>query len=280
MERNTYWRSKRPHSGANMIKGIFRDYPATRIFDNIYFIGNDMMACYLFDTSDGLLMIDCMDRGFFQYIDDSIRSLGFDPADLKTILITHAHGDHYGDSNIFREKYGTKLYMSKVDEEAFWDPEMTMVPRPGLNYRMDGYLEAGTDFVQGDTRIQVYSTPGHTPGCMSFIFTGYDEGRPVKLCMWGGTGAPRKLEMRQKQLNSIDYFDACCFEQGVTGELSNHPFTDCTIERLEIVRNIVDGVPHPFVIGYEGVRKINLMYREMYVNALNKTEEELAPPKP
>lgn len=270
MEHTTKWRKPNPHSGENMVNGIFKDVPATRIFDNVYFVGNDMMACYLLTTSEGLLMIDCMDRGFYDYIEASIRSLGFDPADLKAILITHGHGDHYGDSNIFREKYGTKLYMNKLDEEHFWDPEMKMRPRPGLNYKMDGYLEPGTCFVQGDTSIELYHTPGHTPGCMSMILTAYDEGRPAKLCIWGGTGTPRIPEWRKQQLASIDYFDACCAKAGVVGELSNHPFTDCTVERLEIVRNIVDGVPHPFVIGYEGVRKINLMYRDMYVDALKE----------
>lgn len=279
MTLHSCWRPQRPHSPENMVKGIFKNYPATRIFDNIYFVGNDMMACYLITTSDGLVMIDCMDRGFFTYIDDGIRSLGFDPADLKAILISHGHGDHYGDANLFREKYGTKLYMSKEDEEHFWDPQMQMRPRPGLNYPMDGFLEEGRDFVQGDTVIRIYNTPGHTPGCRSFILTAYDEGRPVKVSLWGGTGAPLPLEWRKAQLASIDYFDACCAKEGVEGGLSNHPFTDCTIERLEVLRNIVDGVPHPFLIGYRGVRKIHLMYRDLYVAALNKTEEELMPPK-
>ena len=138
MEHTLTWRPERPHSGENMVKGIFKSVPATRIFDNVYFIGNDMMACYLLTTSEGLLMIDCMDRGFFEYIDQGIRSLGFNPEDLKAIIITHGHGDHYGDANLFRQHYGTKLYMSKIDEAFFWDPNMEMKPRPGLNFRMDG----------------------------------------------------------------------------------------------------------------------------------------------
>lgn len=271
MKRTDTWRVKRPHSSDSLVSGDFIPYPATRMFDNLYFIGNDAMACYLLDTSEGLVMIDCMDRGFFSYIESGIQSLGFDPADLKHILITHGHGDHFGDANLFREKYGTKLYMSKIDEAFSMDPTIPRPPhRPGLDYPMDDYLVGGTDFVCGDTRIKLYHTPGHTPGCISMILTVYDEGRPYKLALWGGTGAPRAMEDRKQQLESCDYFSACALEEGVVGEISNHPFVDNTIERLSVLRAIVDGVPHPFILGYEGYRRMEQMYRNLYVQSLQQ----------
>ncbi|MBW8384110.1 MAG: MBL fold metallo-hydrolase [Youngiibacter sp.] len=269
MERSKTWRKQHPHSCDSLLTGNFVDYPATRMFDNLYFIGNDAMACYLLDTSEGLVLIDCMDRGFFGYIENGIRSLNFDPADLKHILITHGHGDHFGDSNHFREKYGTKLYMSEKDEQFATDPSIPRpAHRPGLDYRMDGYIKAGEDFICGDTIIKLYDTPGHTPGCLSMILTAYDEGRPCKLALWGGTGAPRATSDKKTILESCDYFAECAFREGVIGEISNHPFVDNTIERLTALRNIVDGVPHPFVLGYEGYRKIELMYRGLYVDSL------------
>lgn len=271
MNQAKYWRKAAPHSGEVLLTGGWKDYPATRMFDNLYFIGNDAMACYLLKTSEGLVLLDCMDRGFFQYIDDSIRSLAFNPADLKAILITHGHGDHYGDANLFREKYGTKLYMSKVDEDVARDPSIPRPPhRPGLDYAMDGHISEGVDFVLGDTRVQFADTPGHTPGCISMIITAYDEGRPVKLAMWGGTGSPRDYNQRPIQLQSCDRFTARCIQEGVTGEISNHPFTNNTIQRLEVLRNIVDGVSHPFITGFEGVYRMMLMYRGMYVKSLEE----------
>lgn len=277
-ERSEFWRQPRPHNGDNMIKGIFKDYPATRMFDNMYFIGNDMEACYLFDTSEGLFLIDCMDQGFFDYVEGSIKSLGFDPADLKYILVTHGHGDHYGDSNIFREKYGTKIMINKIDEEFAMDPTRRRPPnRPALNYRMDEYFKDGDVFCMGETCVRIYHTPGHTPGCCSFIFNVSDCGREHKIAIWGGTGAPRQLEDRKLQLASCDSFAAIAAKEGVVGEVSNHPFVDNTIERLDVLRNIVDGTPHPFILGYEGYRSIELMYRDMYVKSIENFGHE---PKP
>lgn len=271
MEHNKYWRKKNPHSGECLITGDYQPYPPTRMFDNLYFIGNTAMCCYLLETSEGLILLDCMDRGFYQYIEDSIRQLGFDPADVKAVLITHGHGDHYGDSNIFREKYGTKLYMSKIDEDFASSPDIPRPPhRPGLDYPMDGHIREGEDFTLGDTTIQFVDTPGHTPGCLSMLITVYDEGRAHKLALWGGTGSPRGMADRHVQLQSCDYFMTRCLQEGVTGELSNHPFTDNTIERLNVLRSIVDGTPHPFITGYEGFCRVMQMYREMYVDSLKK----------
>lgn len=273
-----YWRKPNPHSGENMVRGIFKEYPPTRIFDNVYFIGNDMEACYLFDTDEGLFMIDCMDQGFYQYIEDGIKELGFDPHDLKYILVTHGHGDHYGDSNIFREHYGTKIMINKIDEDFARDPKRKRPPhRPALDYCMDEYFEDGDVFTMGATQVQIYHTPGHTPGCCSFIFNVEDCGRSHKIAMWGGTGAPRALEDRKTQLASCEKFAEIAAKQGVVGELTNHPFVDNTIERLNVLRNIVDGTPHPFIIGYEGYRSIELMYRDMYVKSIQNFGHEPVP---
>ncbi len=265
-EMTKYWRQPRPHDGSNMMKGIYRDVPATRLFDNLWFVGNDMYGAYILKSSEGLIMLDCMEPGLFDYLDGKIREAGLDPADLKAILITHGHGDHFGDANIFRDKYGCKLYMSEVDEKFAMLPDS----RHPMTFKMDGYLVPGEDFVLGDTRVEIYDTSGHTPGTVSFIFTVYDCGKALPFMMWGGTGPNRDVELIKKQIETVRYFDRVCFERGVVGEVGNHPFTDNLVEKIEVIRNIVDGVPNPLVIGYEGVHSMMLMYEGIYVETLEK----------
>lgn len=270
MAESKYWRKPNPHNGGNMRKGIFKDIPATRLFDNLYFIGNDMFGSYILTTSEGLIMLDCADRGFFGYLEGKILEAGLDPHALKAILITHGHGDHYGDANLFRDKYGCKLYMTEVDEKFALDPKNSPPDRPCLDYRMDGYLVPGEDFVLGDTHVEIFSTPGYTPGCASFIFPVYDCGRMHKFMIWGGTGPNRDVDMIRKQIESVDWFDQVCRLENIEGELGNHPFTDNFVEKLGLINVLVDGVKHPLITGYDGVHSMLMMYRETYETTLVK----------
>lgn len=196
------WRAARPHK-PNDPSAPRTAFPATRFFDNVSFIGNDFVGCFLIETSGGLVMLDNMEPGDAEYVEQGIRDLGHDPAQLKAILISHGHGDHYGNAVYFREKYGTKLYMSKIDEAFAQDPATPRPPRQtAMTFSMDGYLEDRGSFVCGDTEIKTFHTPGHTPGCMSFVFDVYDEGRQHRASLWGGTGVPRAMGDRETLLRS------------------------------------------------------------------------------
>ena len=272
-EMSKYWRQQRPHDGSNMMKGVYKNIPATRLFDNLWFVGNDMFGAYILKSSEGLILLDCMDEGCFDYLDGKIREAGFDPRELKAILITHGHGDHYGDAGMFREKYGCKLYWTEVDEEYALDPANAIPGRQPMPFRMDGHLVPEEAFVLGDTRVEIYDTSGHTPGTASFVFNVYDCGKALPFMMWGGTGPNRDVELIKKQIETVRRFDRICLERGVVGEVPNHPFTDNLVEKMDVLRCIVDGVPHPLVIGYEGIHSMLLMYEDIYVQTLEKREK-------
>src|ERR1051325_6382097 len=97
--------------------------PPTKIFDNVYAIGNIGTTVYVIRTSAGLLMIDALGAGDAQattaQLDSQLlpgfQKLGLDPAQVKVVLVTHGHVDHYGGASYFQERYGSKVYVSTAD---------------------------------------------------------------------------------------------------------------------------------------------------------------------
>jgi len=237
-------------------------YPATRFFDQLSYIGDSNTGCFALETSEGLMLIDCLfpNQKSVDMIEKGIKDLGLDIHDLKCILITHGHGDHYGDAGYFKKKYGTKIYMSETDYEFGKVP--SAIPFPPINFEVDGFLGDLDEFSLGDTKIKVVLTPGHTPGCLSFIIPVTDEGRKHYAGLWGGTGILPDTD-KQAYINSCDHFTKVCDKYHVDCEIATHPFVDLGIERLELIRNIVDGVPNPFVIGEEGYRYYQKMFYDM-----------------
>ena len=77
-----------------------------RIFGNLYYVGDKKVCMHLIDTGDGLILFDCGYGHTTEMIEESIRGVGFDPADVKINIISHGHFDHFGSANELREKYG------------------------------------------------------------------------------------------------------------------------------------------------------------------------------
>ena len=227
-------------------------------------------------------MLDCMEptEEYTKLIIDSFGELGLDLNDLKAILITHGHGDHYGTANYFRDNYGCKVYMSKTDYE--YARNDTSGPMGALTWEIKDFLEDGDVFELGSLKLYVFSTPGHTPGCLSFVFNVTDEGRPHMAALWGGTGIPRSAQMRMEYLKSTIYFAKQTEALGVDVEIATHPFVDAGLQRLEVLRSMPDGVPNPFVLGKEGYKYYEQMFQDICIEALTKDAvklDELDPPK-
>ena len=70
--------------------------PPFRIWGNLYFVGNSWCSSHLIDTGDGLILLDTPCLAELPYLLDSIWSVGFNPREIRMILISHAHHDHLG----------------------------------------------------------------------------------------------------------------------------------------------------------------------------------------
>lgn len=58
---------------------------------------------------DGLILLDHPLSGRAAYLLDSIWSVGFNPREIRMILISHAHHDHYGAASALRHITGAKF---------------------------------------------------------------------------------------------------------------------------------------------------------------------------
>jgi metallo-beta-lactamase class B len=92
------------------------EIPATKIFDNVYAIGNTGTTVYVFQTSDGLMMSDSLaaNQTDTQLL-PGFQKLGLDPAQVKIIVVGHGHTDHFGGTAYMQEHYGSKVYISAAD---------------------------------------------------------------------------------------------------------------------------------------------------------------------
>ena len=267
---NTSWR--KPH---RIIPTFSKDdrektiIPPTRFFDQMAIIGDEVVACFVVSTSKGYVLIDCLeptDRAL-DMIEQGFETLGFNIDELAAVVISHGHGDHYGNADILQERYGAKIYLSERDWRLASENE------DKIDYRLpkfsvDHYLVDNEVLVFGDTTILCVETPGHTPGCFSFIISVTDEGAPHKMALWGGSGILPTSDA-QSYYRSLLKFSTICAQENVDGEIATHPSLDNGLERIALVRSIVDGVPNPFVLGSEGYRYYERQFYELaYENGI------------
>lgn len=237
-----------------------------KIFDNMAIVGTAGTCCAVIETSEGLILLDALwpDPVYIDIIENGMRELGYDPADIKILLISHGHPDHSGCGRHFIEKYGAVPYMSKVDYEFEIEfCKMANNPEWYIDFEVDHFLDEGDVLTLGDTSIYCFSTPGHTPGGLSFIVPVKDQGRDHMAALWGGSAPPPKLEANYQYLRSLDHFIDMCRKYHVDADFMNHPILNNGVERMAVMINRLDQVANPFVIGEEGYIRFTELYRQL-----------------
>ena len=87
-----------------------------KIFDNLYFVGSGGEPGWVVTTSGGIILIDTTDSyAVEEQVGNGFRKLGLNPADIKYILVTAAHTDHYAGAPYLIERYHPRIVMSEAD---------------------------------------------------------------------------------------------------------------------------------------------------------------------
>ena len=228
----------------------------TKVFDNVYCIGTVSVVAWVINTSDGLILIDSMwDDRDAKLIEDGIKGFGLDPKNLKYILISHGHGDHYGGANYLRAKYGAKTVLTKTDTDLMNNLNTGANSPRSPKTKIDIYAKNKDVIKLGDVSVTILETPGHSAGCSSYIFPVKYKGKEYTAVLWGGTGLPKDKELVTKYKQSAEYFKKEALSRNATVSLTAHLFADNGYANLEKVANLKAGEQNPFIMSKENMEK-------------------------
>jgi metallo-beta-lactamase class B len=231
--------------------------PPGKAFDNLYFVGSQWVSAWAIPTSDGIILVDALnnDDEAQRILEPGMRTLGLAPERIKTLVITHGHGDHYGGANYLKQRHQPHVVMSAGD----WTMTETKLefdfPAWGRPPKRDLAVSDGDTIKLGDTTLEVLVTPGHTLGTLSLIF-------PVRLgtqthlaLLWGGTAFNfgRQPERLRRYIAAVERVRDMARQRGVDVFTSNHNQYDEAIAKLAALR--AGAAANPFVLGSATVQR-------------------------
>jgi glyoxylase-like metal-dependent hydrolase (beta-lactamase superfamily II) len=160
------------------IYGILYKMREQRIHDLIYRVaGPDMTdprdsAAYLLNLGEPVL-IDCGSGFAFNHVLQNIEKTGFDPAQIKNLILTHCHVDHIGGAHLFKSRFKTSLIMHHLDADIVERADQIHTAAFCFDIEFQPlYIDKKitgkkTTLRFGDRELVSLHTPGHTPGSIS-----------------------------------------------------------------------------------------------------------------
>lgn len=233
--------------------------PPGKAFDNLYFVGADWVSAWAIKTSAGIILIDALNNQAeaTALIEGGMGKLGLDPAQIRYVVVTHGHGDHYGGATYLSQKYGARVVMSDADWKMTETRLEFATPIWGAPPKRDVSVKDGDRITLGDTTVSLYLTPGHTLGTLSPVFDVQWNGEKHRVMLWGGTGfnfgrdVPRLVSYSE----SAQRMKSVAQAQHIDVLISNHSRVDGSQIKLASLRQHGSGSPNPFVQGTPTVER-------------------------
>ncbi|MGH8917348.1 MAG: MBL fold metallo-hydrolase, partial [Acidimicrobiales bacterium] len=86
-----------------------------KLAPHLHRLGNDVVACYLINTDEGITLIDAGMPGHWHDLQNELRSLGKSADDIRGLVLTHGDADHLGFAERLRREHGVPVYVHAAD---------------------------------------------------------------------------------------------------------------------------------------------------------------------
>lgn len=232
--------------------------PPLKVFDNLYWLGTRQHSSWALQTSEGIIIIDTNFAWATEpEIINGLIQLGLNPADIKYVIISHAHGDHDQGAAELQRRYGAKVVMGEAD----WESTLQRPPTAagGVPTRDIAVGPEGMKLTLGDTTIDIIPTPGHTQGTLSYVFPVRHLGQTIMVAYSGGTligGFGTDGSRYDQYIASQRRIAAAAAEAGASVILSNHSEYDGAYTRARLLfAPRAEGEDHPFILGPDAVQR-------------------------
>ena len=154
--------------------------------------------------------------------------------EVKIVIVTHGHGDHYGGANYFARKYKSRIVASDVDWTMMEFKGWSSTIRSGASRQEERVCRRGRHGQAWRILPSISITPGHTMGTISPMFDVVVGFRKHRALLWGGTAFNfgKKCYWMQAYVQSTSRIREIASKQGVDVLLSNHSDYDRAVDKL------------------------------------------------
>jgi metallo-beta-lactamase class B len=232
----------------------FQKFPSAKVFDNLYYVGPGYVSVWLLTTPQGDILFDTAQEPYVDWVLDNIRKYA-NPHDIKYILLSHGHLDHFGGAAKIQAASGARVYATEADwkmiEQVGSRPGANGSPSPAVPKR-DVVVKEGDTLDFGGQHLTFHVTPGHTPGVLTTEgIVLYDNGAPHKAILWGGGGYRGGLKEAEESVTTAAKIASI---KGVEVNLQVHSWAEPVgypgggvNERILMLKDRKPGQPHPMV---------------------------------
>ena len=157
--------------------------------DRLSVINLKMVNVYLLSGEKGCVLVDTGTKDSDVKILEAVKAQGFDPTDIKLIVLTHGHSDHFGSLRTLVDKTGAKVLVHKTEYDLMVTSgddgvkgfsllmkliigiatKLSKNQTKSLDYKADILIEKTYDLSSYGIEGKIVETPGHTKGSISIL---------------------------------------------------------------------------------------------------------------